>query len=381
MKQTMPLLALSIFMMNVSFTYGQWNTRGYFECETDVSNTPGDHYFGYTKIRLDLGKRINIQIETNCSLLAKQYWGRQTYVLSDFLPVSSNENIPAITFNDTLYFDNLYAVWRTPEWGEFVIGRQPVSLGAGYVWNPTDIFTSKDNIDPTYEIQGITAVRWLISAGRFEIDSIIQPIDNGKMINSYFGVTGHIHHFDITPSIHQRHYKGDMTTDQLYNGDVGYGLSVVGEVFTAGVWMETNLVFQGEQYPNTREWTLGMEYTTHQSVYFLAEAYHNDSGADATTGQYYAFSRVFDYLDGNIRALAKNYIMILVQYPLNQWWSIGCWTIGNLDDKSEIVSLQLAGCPLKDTTIDLSAFTFTGNKLTEFGVQDAWVRVRLNLYF
>jgi hypothetical protein len=59
---------------------------------------------------------------------------------------------------DEMYLDNIYL--RTSfQLFDFTIGKQPISLGTGYAWNPLDIFNRKDLIDPTYEQAGINALR------------------------------------------------------------------------------------------------------------------------------------------------------------------------------------------------------------------------------
>ncbi|NQU67582.1 MAG: hypothetical protein HQ510_06535 [Candidatus Marinimicrobia bacterium] len=381
MRTTFPTYTIGIIIFIQSFLIGQWNTGGYVEMEADITPSNAFTYYGYYKLRFDLEKEINQQIEVNCSILAKQYWGQNEFLIQDYFPINPDYEFLSFTMNDTLYIDDLFLVWRTESLGEVIIGRQPISLGSAYVWNPTDIFSPKDNFDPTYELQGVTVLRWLYPIRSFELDGIIQPIQNGNDANMYLGLKGNLQHFDYTISVINRNYEYNYAQPYQYYKDTSIGFSVVGEILTAGVWFESNLVVRGDHYPDNREWAFGIDYTTPQSLYLLLETYHNDAGAGYTPGQYYPLNQVLDYLDGKTRTLCEDYIMLMSRYPLNQWWSIGAWTLRNMNDKSEIFSLQIIGSPLQDIAVDVSIFSFLGSGKTEFGIQESWIRARLNVFF
>jgi len=45
------------------------------------------------------------------------------------------------------------------------IGKQQLPWGAGYSWNPTDIFNAKDPLDSTYERVGLNAFQLQVPFG------------------------------------------------------------------------------------------------------------------------------------------------------------------------------------------------------------------------
>ena len=74
-----------------------------------------------------------------------------------------------------MYLDNIYLRTSFQRF-DFTIGKQPISLGTGYAWNPLDIFNRKDLIDPTYEQAGINALRMEIPVmDGGTLDIIIEP--------------------------------------------------------------------------------------------------------------------------------------------------------------------------------------------------------------
>jgi hypothetical protein len=56
------------------------------------------------------------------------------------------------------------------------VGRQKFETGTGHAFNPTDLFNQKNPIDPTYENDGIDAVRLAVNlAGRREFTFLLSP--------------------------------------------------------------------------------------------------------------------------------------------------------------------------------------------------------------
>jgi len=69
-----------------------------------------------------------------------------------------------ITFSDRTFLDNAYLKLSLKAF-DLTVGKQQISLGTGYVWNPTDVFNIKDPLDPTYEQPGHNALRVDVALG------------------------------------------------------------------------------------------------------------------------------------------------------------------------------------------------------------------------
>jgi hypothetical protein len=100
----------------------------------------------------------------------RQFWGQTTFNLVNYLPehliplVPVSEDAPLQPLNhfpyvvqDTFYIDNMYLQLYGKTF-RLTLGKQPISPGTGYVWNPTDIFNVKDIMDPSYEQTCVKAV-------------------------------------------------------------------------------------------------------------------------------------------------------------------------------------------------------------------------------
>lgn len=378
MKTIINSLIVVFILESCSLFASQWSISGYLECDLELAKFSEYQYYGYNKIRFDFLKPINSQIGIHNSILAKQYWGKSNFEFSELFPVDPLNNLPNISLTDTLYFDNLFLVWRTKKLGDLVVGKQPITIGEGYVWNPTDIFSVKDNIDPTYELQGVNGFRWLFSTKYFDIDGIIQPQNDGKNINAYFGISNLSGHFENTLSLIRRTYHSGA---QNYLTDKSIGISTVGEIFTAGTWVEANWVFSGQMFPDNYEIAIGADYTTTSSLHIMLEAYHNDAGENHQTSDYYSDSQVLLYINGDTRSLGEDYFILLADYPVADWWNLSFWTLNNMTDRSRIIAFEITGNPFQDTTVHLSIYSFMGSNNTEFGMYENGLRVKYDFYF
>ena len=164
----------------IAFT--QVDIFGYYETEYDHIQLANKSYnFSYNKLRLDLESRPGENVKIGANINFRLFNGRTDFNIFDFLPMDSGEingeTISSLSepLLDEMYLDNIYL--RTSlQLFDFTIGKQPISLGTGYAWNPLDIFNQKDLIDPTYEQAGINALRMEIPVmDGGTLDIIIEP--------------------------------------------------------------------------------------------------------------------------------------------------------------------------------------------------------------
>ncbi|NQV38390.1 MAG: hypothetical protein HQ509_10345, partial [Candidatus Marinimicrobia bacterium] len=194
------------------FAFAQVEFLGYMETEYDRMNFDNQAYnFGYTKLRLDFESgRNDVLIAGNINV--QKYFGKTTWNMLDFLPNkmwesainplgtpdSSRISDYPLAITDTLYLDNLYARLSFSK-ADITIGRQPLSLGSGYAWNPLDIFNSKDIMDPTYDQPGVMAFRIEIPFGdRNTFDAILAPAESWELAKKMVGLKSGVGRFDIS---------------------------------------------------------------------------------------------------------------------------------------------------------------------------------------
>lgn len=76
-----------------------------------------------------------------------------------------------------------YNVKLNAEWGDVIVGRQPITLGKAYLWNPLDIFSPFDpqQFDRDYK-PGVDTVRLSVPLGNFSAVELISAL--GREITS-----------------------------------------------------------------------------------------------------------------------------------------------------------------------------------------------------
>ncbi len=348
---------------------------GYSEHEVDQIRTSAQFYSGYNKFRLDMEQHPDARVSIYATLEAKRYFGKTSWLLSDFLPVASSIDTTFV-MQDSLTAEYLYTVL---EYGSLMItvGKQPLSIGTGYIWNPTDIFNRKDMLDPTYELSGVSALRLQYSGSRGDLDFIAQPFGDGSSVTAYLAGTTRLGHFELTGLAARRTFQSSGTAE-AYDG---YGGSAVGELLGLGVWAEFLANRSGNSGTFKSEWTAGLDYTFESSFYFMLERYHNDRGGIYSPEDGYSPVGVFDYLGGFNRALAGDYQFIMLRYPLGDLHSLSLWGIRNISDDSYVVAPQLSLSLFEDVDADISLYLFEGSANSEFGTQQLGGRIRLRLYY
>ena len=386
MSKTLKILCVSVPLWFVMLK-AQMDFFGYAETEMDQIQLEDATYdFGYGKIRLEGEWRPwdNLLLAGNVN--GQTYFGKTEWDLLDFVPYDSlwtpagmRYSMPA-SISDTLYLDNLYTRLNFSKF-DLTIGRQPISLGTGYAWNPLDVFNQKDLFDPTYEQPGVNAIRLEIPLNnRSSVDVIIADDDSletgTKMIQLKTGVG----RFDITINVAQRHHlfpywrfmdmKITHTTSDFFGG------SFVGQIGEFGLWSEA--FWSMDELYGYREFVFGVDHTFDSGVYIMAEYFHNTLGA---TENELSIDNYIHTYSGESKSLMQNYIFTMMMFAFNDFISGSVMVFGNLDDNSFTIVPQIEWSILENTTVSVFVGQSFGGNNTEFGVQDRSVRLRMRSYF
>ncbi len=364
--------------------FGQMDFFGYYETEYDHLQFKGTNYnFGYNKLRLDLESRSNENIMIAANINFRLYHGKTEWNLIDFIPMDTvevdGEQITSITESllDELYLNNIYLRSSFPLL-DITIGKQPISLGTGYAWNPLDIFNRKDLIDPTYEQPGINALRMEIPIlDRTVIDAIITPDPSWEMSSKMIQLKTGLSSFDYSlNAAYQYHLipseKSDFTYDQIYFG----GSSFVGEVWEFGLWGETLWSLDADN--NFGEVAFGMNHTFNNGFYIMIEYFHNSLGAKKDNVK---FEHYLNSYSGATHSLMQRYFFVMGIYRISDFISGNLFAFGNLDDESFILVPQLNWDAFEDVEVSVLLSQSFGGSDTEFGVQDLALRFRMRAYF
>jgi hypothetical protein len=377
------MIYLIIFLFPI-IAFTQVDIFGYYEAEYDHIQLADKSYnFGYNKLRLDLESRPgeNVKIGANINFLL--FNGKTEFNIFDFLPMDSGEingeTISSLSepLLDEMYLDNIYL--RTSlQLFDFTIGKQPISLGTGYAWNPLDIFNQKDLIDPTYEQAGINALRMEIPIMNWgTLDIIIEPDSTWDMSSKLIQLKSSLSSFDFSLNGgNQYHLIPSRESSYAYDDVFFGGGSFVGEFWEFGLWGETLWSLDADN--NFGEVVFGMDHTFNNGFYLMAEYFHNSLGAEKNkvTFDHYLYN-----FSGETHSLMQNYFFAMGMYNLTDYISGSLFIYGNLDDQSFILAPQLNWDAFEDVTLGALVSQSFGENDSEFGIQDLALRFRLRTYF
>ncbi len=388
-------LGLLIFLPVI--TAGQVHVSGYFESEYDLLSASGEQYgFGYNKLRVDLEYVFSNEVAFAANVNIQRYVGQTTWNLFDFIPetVWSTAFDPEvlalfaaefpITLEDTLYLDNAFVKLHFPR-ADLSVGKQQISLGTGYAWNPLDIFNAKLLLDPTYEQTGVNALRLEWSFGeRGGLDVIVSPGKDWNNTKKLVQAKSGIGRFDLIAAVGSFTWERsgfDVVTLQDNKTSVErllVGGAIVGELAGVGLWIEGgyNELVEEDDFG---EFLVGADYTFENGFYMLTEIYHN--GYAPMTLEELRFEHYLQVFKGEIHSLMQDYIFCTWMYPLTDFVSIGMLNIGNLSDSSYLLGPQCEWNVFQDVNVSLLLGITGGSKDTEFGLQEWSGRLRIRAYF
>ncbi len=364
---------------------------GYYETEFDqLQFTDQTYNFGYNKLRMDFEARPDDAIAIGANINIQKYFGKTTWNIFDFLPKNiwqptfGTEAEFPIAISDTFYLDNVYLKAGFKNF-DLTVGKQQISLGTGYAWNPLDIFNSKQLLDPTYEQTGVNAIRAEIPIkGRSAADFILSPKSDWENSVKMMQLKTGINRFDITGTIAQYNWSrtnfdfAKFSITELINERTLFGGAVEGELFGVGLRAEgawNNMINQDD----FAEIIIGSDYTFKNGLYILMEYLYNGGGVK--NNQNLELNDYLQYLNGEIHSLMQEYLFGYANYPINDFLQFGILAFANINDKSASINPQLTWDMFQDVSLSVTYSQFIGDNDTEFGLQDRGWRIRLRGYF
>ncbi|MFQ6615313.1 MAG: hypothetical protein ACE5HZ_00910 [Fidelibacterota bacterium] len=374
------------------FLFAQPRFSGYFESELDQVRSRGtDYVFGYTKIRLDLEARPVEKAVLRANVNVQRFHGQERWDLFDFLPRRITDPLIAdgltdfpFELPDTLYLDNVYLKVSFPAY-DLTLGKQQLSLGTGYAWNPLDIFNRKELLDPSYEQTGVEAVRMEVPlARRLLVDLIVAPQGTWDQWTRLIRAKVGVGRFDLTATAGSFQWirtgldPATYRNSPLVRNRTLVGWAAVGEWLNWGIWTEGGWNTMEEDDPFL-EVLLGVDHTFDFSTYLLMEAYH--SGSAVSRKDRLQLDDYLSYFVGQTHSLMRDYLFLYVRHPFTDLLTAGLFGIANLNDDSTVFSPLLEYSLLENVIVSLLASGSRGDKDSEFGLQDWGLRLRVRAYY
>jgi hypothetical protein len=347
------LAALVFFSLGLSLYAGQDKVElfGYFESQAMGADIKSEFLLLYSnKLRVDLKSSLSEKVTFAANFDYITFHGKTEWNVLDFLPSDVIAEVPVglesfyvLPFSDRHFLDNAYLKLSFKSF-DLTVGKQQISLGTGYVWNPTDVFNIKELFDPTYEQPGHNALRLDVPLGSmYTLTTLFSPEDpedtwknSAKMIQ----LKGRISHFDYSligiERVWRFHdYKEfdliNMNFLELPGKRQLLGASTAGELLGLGVWAEYayNWMENSEDFV---ELVVGTDYTFNFQTYVMIEYYRNTLGK--TDYQQYDLNDWMRMITLEQKAISRDQIYALIQHPATDLMSVGVSTIYSISDNS-----------------------------------------------
>jgi len=321
---------------------------GYFESQIMGTKLNNDFIQLYSnKLRLDLKSNLSKNITFAANFNYITYHGKTKWNILDFLPADAVAEVPPgmeafyiLPFENRHFLDNAYIKLSFKQF-DLTVGKQQISLGTGYVWNPIDIFNIKDVLDPTYEQPGHNAIRLDVPLGSMStVTTLFSPEDNWENSAKLLQFKGQISHFDFSLNAIEKtwcfhDYKqfdfNSMNFLEMPERRRLLGASTAGELFGLGVWAEYAYNWM-KISENFYELVVGTDYTFDFQTYLMIEYYRNTLGKTDYTQ--YNLNDWMRLLATEQKAISRDQIYLFIQHPATDLLNIGFSTIYGLSDNS-----------------------------------------------
>jgi len=350
-KRTLQVFFIT-FLLVFSFTLtsikGDVDFFGYYESQIMGAKVK-DNFFQLfaNKLRVDLKSDLSSNVSFAANFDFITYHGKKQWNILDFLSSEITSKIPdsmkslyVIPFSDRSFLDNAYLrLYFKPF--DLTLGKQQISLGTGYVWNPMDVFNIKDILDPTYEQPGHNAIRMDVPIGLTSTLTVLySPGDEWKNSAKMLQFKSRISHFDFSLIGIEKTWRfhdytvfdpSQMNFLELPEKRRLLGASTAGELLGLGVWAEFAYNWM-EATDNFYELVIGTDYTFDFQTYFLIEYYTNTLGKNDFRD--YTLNDWMRNFTQEQKAVSRDQLYFLVQHPATDLMTAGMSTIYSISDNS-----------------------------------------------
>lgn len=348
MKSLVKQIATISLIATIGYTQEKVEIFGYYESQ--LMGTWLDDQLMHVqsnKLRVDLSYAPSDQVQFAANYNTITYHGKTVWNIADYLSPDVTATINpdlkstyVIPFMDRQFLDNAY-IKLALEKLDVTFGKQQISLGSGYVWNPTDVFNVKDVLDPTYEQPGHNAIRMdMPITSSLGLTALYSPEDNWDESAKLIQLKARIPRFDVSfTAIETEWCFHDFTRmDVEVQGFAGtsekrhlFGGNLEGELFGLGLWAEYahNRMEHADDFD---EWVVGLNYTFDFQTFVMAEYYHNDLGK--SDYKEYQLNDWMRYFSAEQKSISKDQLYTLIQHPVSDFIDVGLMNITSLSDGS-----------------------------------------------
>jgi hypothetical protein len=367
---------------------------GYYEPQFfGIAVNDGSIHLFTNKLRVDLQSTEyeNVTFAANFDFI--NYSGLKTWNFLYFVPDEIAASIhPTLyyyyrfTYNDSIFLDNAYVKITFPLF-DLTLGRQQISLGTGYVWNPTDLFNYKSLTDPTYEQPGHDAFRLDAPiSSRFNFSLLYGPEKDWKSSTKLARIKGGLGHFDFSAIfIEMREESTDSYIEYWFGGEVNdysrrlFGGDMVGELLGLGIWGEF-AYNRLEDHDNFNEIDAGIDYTLDNGLYLLAEYYRNERAK--SDYREFELDDWLAYFTAESKTISRDNLYFYLDYPLTDLIHVNNSIVGSINDGSLALVPGMNYSFRQNIDIDLFLNLNLGDDLKAYTAEQGQGGIlRMRIYF
>ncbi|GMQ81768.1 MAG: hypothetical protein BMS9Abin05_1204 [Rhodothermia bacterium] len=367
--------------IDVGSAQAQLDTRlsGYLEHQYSLTRT-GDRWrqIDYDRFRADFNVRAGRGSRASVGVIYQLYRGDTRLEASDFLPDGirfGRDSVLTVLKNQN-FLNHAYIVLGS-RLIEVTAGKQYLTWGAAWVFNPTELFRPKNAFEPGYDREGVGAISVRLALGPMS-ELLAGFIPNGRIDNSgrVVRLRHHISGFDVsglvasTTDDSPRPFSGKLGRRLVVGGDI------TGELLGLGVWSEATWSRRGDQ--RWGELTIGGNYSLSDGTLILLEAFFNGRGK--SNGPYSAQSWL-EKFSGVRRTLGKTTIVGLLSRSMGQLWTIGFATLVNPGDGSAVVIPSISYSFADNVDLLFNGVLNLGGPDDEYGFDQIGGFLRGRIYF
>jgi hypothetical protein len=371
--------------------------------------------YDYTRLRVDLDADLPGDLQLRTDAVARLFVGETELYLVNLIPRRTFDQLLArdprwaaalqdtYAFENEVYLDNAYLKIPIAQ-ALITVGKQPLEQGAGYAWNPTDVFTDKDMFDPTYEKPGVIALRLLIPlADVASVDLVGAP--RGMFEDWTAGGRASLRLGPVSMSaasyytqVRRTHLEASMDgmeLAQLSGGDPEdaiirvdarrtlVGGDVVADIVGVRLWAEGAYNFVDDVYGAAGDWweaVGGAEYYFPFETHLLAEYYHYDRGPEQRGGTY-DFDSWMSLVSGELQMLGRDFLFESIDHPLADYWLVGVSSFQSISDRSAVIMADVRWEFVQDAELWLLLAAGVGEPEDFLSSSNGQGWLRLKVYF
>ena len=357
--------------------------NGHLEHQFSASRTEGTwSLIDYDRLRMDLNARAGRNTRISAAIVYQLYRGDTETELRDFLPddLKARADTFAIGLENQHFLNHAYVTLR-PGPFEVTAGKQYLTWGAAWVFNPTELFRPKNAFEPTYDREGIAAVTVRLPLGSLSDVLVgLVPEEDFESSGKVLRARHHLAGFDLSALVAALHEQPAPEDIDVPPGSlerrVTVGGDLSGELFGLGVWAEATWSdHAGAQW---MEATVGGNYTLADGTLLLLEGFYNGRGQ---WNDPYPINLWLGRFFGLQRTLGKGTLVGRVSRPVGQLWTLGLSGLANVGDGSLVLIPSVAYAFAQDVDLLFNGLVYAGPDGTEFGLDRLGGFLRVRVYF